>query len=140
MQQNALVTVNEKIEKPEIISEQKTAATIVEMLWDTNYNKKMSCDAFVHIDLKGKRIPHRSQLDNLIFRIATKDESHQPVLMTMYDIIFFQLKDLPDQMALPSHGITASELCNFLFIKNYTWLTFETEIACYYYKKLNQPL
>ncbi len=138
MEQNTLVTANPKNAKPEIFSEEKSAATIVEMVWETNYNNKLGCDAFIHIDLKGRKMPERSQLENMLFKISTKDGSHEPVIMQMYDIIFFPLRDLPDQMAMPSHGITAVELCQKLMNKNHTWLRFETEIACYYYKKINQ--
>lgn len=139
MSETTLVTVNAKNGKPEIISEVKPAATIVEMRWDTNYNNKMDCNGFLHIDIAPRKRPSCSTiLDKLQFKISTKDGSHVPILVELHNINYFPLKHLLDMFALASHGMTAVELCDFLFIKNHTWLTFDTEIAGYSYKKINQ--
>jgi hypothetical protein len=139
MEQNTLVTVKAENAKPEIFSEVKPAAALPEMIWNTNYNNKMCCDGFMHIDLAPRKRPTTNKLlDKLLFKISTKDDSHEPIVVELHNINYFPLKYLLDMMALASHGITAMELCDFLFIKNHEWLTFDTEIACYSYKKLKQ--
>ena len=110
---------------------------ITNKLWETNNNHKMGCDGFVHIDIKGNKIPNRNDLESMLFKIATKDDSCNTITVQLYDMHFIPLKYLPECLALASHGMTAMQLCNILLNK-YTWLTFDTEIACYYYKKIKQ--
>ncbi len=104
--------------------------------WETNFNNKMVCDAFVHIDIAPRRKPLHSELDRTIVEIRTADQSHPPTKNRLYDMLFIPFKELSDQLAFSSHGMTAMELANYFFNKhqseNFSW---NTEVAIYFYLK-----
>jgi hypothetical protein len=116
----------------------ENATTEKEMVWNTNYNGKMACDGFVHVDFKPGVMPSFESLEHIVFKISTKDGSHPSIKVKMVNIMAFELKRLTDQIAIPSHGITAMELASQLIDRNPNRINFETEFAIYFYKKINE--
>lgn len=79
-----------------------------ELIWETNFNGKMDCQAFLHITIfpPGKPRPDPADLKTTVFTITTRDGSHKPVDVLMDDIIFLQLSDLLAIITIPSHGMS----------------------------------
>lgn len=105
--------------------------------WGTNYNNKLCCLAFLHIDLAPEIHPVRSIVDKMLFKIETKDNSHEPVTTILYDILFFPKEKLTDMLSFASHGTTAKEL-TIQLEKNYSKpLVDKRGLAVYFYLKTN---
>ena len=103
--------------------------------WDTNFNGKMGCGHFVHIDLAPQKMPSRKELEEARFTIHAKDQSHQPVQVQVEAIIPFRLAELSNIHSWPSHGVDAAQLIETMHLRNP--VTKDTRIAVYYYKKVN---
>lgn len=85
---------------------QAVAKTIV---WDTNFNNKLLCNAFVHIDLPPRERPTRAALAEMLVEIRTADRSHPPVLVRITDLLIEETWLFGDSVTLPSHGMQAEE-------------------------------
>ena len=111
--------------------------TVKKIVWPTNYNNKLFCDAFLHVDLAPAQKPTYRILDNTIIEIETADASHEPVKVKVYDMLFIHPDRLPDSFALASHGITAKELQESLF-KTYGDLVVKQRgLGVYFYKRIS---
>lgn len=99
----------------------------------TNYNHKLSCDIFVHLDVAPpERVPQQV-LDETIFIINVMDQSHPPVTVKLDDVVRFPMRDLREICTLLSHGMSKQEY--FRFTEDKKWQP-DTELALYYYRKV----
>jgi hypothetical protein len=110
--------------------------TIRTIRWPCNYNNKMGCTGFVHIDLPPEQKPLISELDTIMVKIVTADSSHSPVIVNLFDILFLPLKKMTGLITISSHGMEAMEFANFMIKKYPERVTLDTELAVYYYKKV----
>jgi hypothetical protein len=98
----------------------------------TNYNNKLACPYFIHLDIAPARgsVPE-SVLDNTLIVISTMDGSHAPVRTRLYDLARFPLKELNDNLVMLSHGMTKDQFLDLLLKKK--GISADTELAVYYY-------
>lgn len=104
--------------------------------WETNYNNKMGCAGFVHIDLAPSKKPVRSEVEKTVIEIYTADKSHPPIKAIVFDMFFFKLKNVNCFISLASHGLDEMEFVNFMFEKYGDKINMNTEVAVYYYKRV----
>ena len=111
------------------------SSTISTINFRTNYNHKLDCPYFLHIDLAPApgSVPE-SLVEKTTIVIATMDGSHPPVRTKLIDLARFPLKNLSENFVLLSHGVTKNDFLNLL--KEKKVVNDETEMAVYYYKKL----
>jgi hypothetical protein len=103
----------------------------VKINWSTNINKKLDCEAFLHVDRIPDPKPPLSSLEGMLVEITTTDGSHQPVVKMLHTAMTLMVKEITTSVAFASHGISAEELKkNFLTIPEYTA---DTIICMYYY-------
>src|SRR5687767_13276951 len=71
----------------------------------TNFNKKLDCDIFIHI-----QAPHRPGIAMAsVFTVKTKDQSHAPVKARIIDSVHQPLRSLAATFTYLSHGISPEE-------------------------------
>jgi hypothetical protein len=100
----------------------------------TNYNNKLDCHYFIHVDLApAQGTITETILSNTVIVIQTIDNSHPPVKTKLYDLARLPLKNLSDNTTKLSHGITRSEFLKLLQEKK--GVEDDTELAIYYYRK-----
>ena len=107
----------------------------VPVRWKTNYNNKMDCPSFVHIDYAPENIPLRSDLDTTVIEISTEDGSHSPIFKRVYDMVIFTAEYLNDAFVFSSHGITAMELFKVMAEKRSSF-TLKSKVCIYFYTEL----
>lgn len=113
------------------------------MTWETNYNLKMGCTAFIHLDLHpvkdGKLavLPRDSEIERMVVEIRTADQTHPPVVKKLRAIQAVKFHEISEFCILPSHGMTAIEFANFMFAKH-RGLTWESMMCIYYYIPLTE--
>lgn len=100
------------------------------MYLKTNYNNKMGCRGFIHVDRAPKNPIPASKLGQLR-EIRTADNSHPPVQMQILALTRFQLGEIIDLLSIPSHGMDAVDFINWWKQENNE--DEETEMAVYYY-------
>lgn len=104
---------------------------------DTNFNKKLGCDSFVHIALAPKSeltLDLMAEIKKYEYLIRTKDESHPEIVCRVVDILKFDLVSLPTILTLTSHDMEAEEFIKWVIGKKPD-LHFGTKMAVYFYKK-----
>lgn len=101
----------------------------------TNYNNKLSNDAFIHIDLAPSTGIPESVAAATILEIKTKDNSHPPVKCKLVDLCRFPLYQVVNLATWSSHGILASEFIEW-FMEKYKSTHITTPLAIYYYQKI----
>ena len=104
--------------------------------WETNYNNKMHCFSFPHVDLAPKSLPIRSKLESTIIEIRTKDNSHNPIKRVVYDLLIIKVKELNDMMAMMSHDMTASDLIDHLFEIHGNNFSLDASLCIYFYQSV----
>jgi hypothetical protein len=100
---------------------------------ETNFNNKLGCPAFIHIDLSPVKYPLRQELENRIIEIRTKDNSFPPVQVRVDNIQTVTFQQINDMMAWVSHAKTAMQLADFLFNKYHPDFSWTTEVSIYFY-------
>ncbi len=106
------------------------------VFWETNFNNKLACSAFIHIDLKPHSLPLRKELDESIIEIYTKDNSHPPVTAKLLDLMPASLHNIPGCFSIPSHGLTGQEFESWFFDHYSNRLQQSTDVCIYFYKKI----
>lgn len=106
------------------------------MVFKTNYNQKMACNTFLHVDVAPPAGVPESKLANTVFDIVTTDASHPPIRAKLVDMARFELYNMRDLVAYASHGMASIELCSY-FINLGNHLT--TPMAAYVYQKIEDP-
>jgi len=105
------------------------------MLWKTNYNCKLSCNGFIHLDIAPNGIP----LEKIgqIFAVETEDNSHPPVSVELVDIAKVTVEKLHNVDTISSHGMDKYDFIQFMKNKIPT-INSETVLGIYIYKKPQQ--
>jgi hypothetical protein len=106
-------------------------------IWDTNFNGKLACAYFIHIDLAPSQPLPQSHLEAPV-QIITRDDSHPPVLARLDDLARIPLGHLYrgyKWLTWCSHGLTGRQLALQLTTR-YPHLQRDSEIAIYFYTKL----
>ena len=103
--------------------------------WQSNYNNKLACDCFLHIDLAPKETIPESKFEKIEVEIRTSDNSHPPTAAKLKDILRLPLKDISAVFTWPSHGLDRLSFINFILQQNRK-INNETPMAIYYYEKL----
>lgn len=98
----------------------------------TNYNNKLACSGFVHIDVAPKEFISESKLAALDLEIRTADNSHPPVKVKLVDLLRVELFHLSSVMTYPSHGVDAFTFAEKLMKEN-SELKTTSPMAVYYY-------
>lgn len=101
------------------------------MYLKTNYNNKLGCHSFLHIDRAPKDPIPSSKLGE-VREIRTADNSHPPVLKKIMALTRFKLGEMIDCFSMPSHGMDACDFINWWKKENNE--TEGTELAVYYYQ------
>jgi len=104
--------------------------------WDTNFNGKLACNRFTHIDLAPEKQPTMQTLEETTITIQVADKSHTPIVVKIESIIPFTLGELSNIHTWPSHGMNTSDFINWQHEKNK--IRNDTMLAVYYYKKIDQ--
>lgn len=101
---------------------------------ETNFNKKLNCDLFIHISLAPDQpVPERKL--GQIYQIEVKDQSYPNVSAEMLFFYRFPLGAAVDIYTMPSHGMDAVDFIDW-FLKEYPGVDYTAELAVYFYKKV----
>jgi hypothetical protein len=106
--------------------------------WATNYNEKLKCNAFIHIDFPPTQTLVPRQWENKEFEIEVADASYRNTRVRLIDIITLDIckHPIPEAFTLPSHGMTQKEFVDYLFEKFPKRMGNTPQLSVYYYKKL----
>ena len=104
-----------------------------EIIWLTNYNNKLECKKFVHLDFAPKQGIPESRFPQAV-RITTKDNSAPPKECFLVDMYRIKMKNVVDFFTLLSHDKPAKEFIEEKMNadKRINW---ETEMAVYMYSE-----
>ncbi len=105
------------------------------IIWETNFNGKLSCQRFPHIDLAPAKMPTHAELEAADITIKVADGSHPPVQVKIDSIIPLMIGELSNIHTWPSHGMSTADFLNWQHIR--TPIKQDTMLAVYYYKKPN---
>ena len=103
------------------------------LYFQTNYNNKLACGAFLHLDRAPKDGIPESRL-NQVFEIRTADNSFPPIKARLFSLTRIILGRMADCFSLPSHGKNAADFIEWWKLQNPD----DNEslaMAVYYYKK-----
>jgi hypothetical protein len=101
-----------------------------EVTFPTNFNKKLDCDIFIHI-----QAPHRPGIAaGSVFTVKTKDLSHEPVKARIIDSIHQPLRSLSATFTYLSHGISPEEF-KAMILQADPKVNEDTVLAVYFYQK-----
>jgi len=102
----------------------------------TNFNNKLACPRFIHIDLAPKSGIPESILEKAEYEIRTEDNSHSPVKVKLDDLCRMSIDKISGLVTWQSHGMTRIEFIDFL-INSGKEITGETQLAIYFFKAIN---
>jgi hypothetical protein len=102
----------------------------------TNFNGKLSCHRFAHIDLAPAAPVSMAAIQAAIIQITVADNSHPPVVVKLDSIVPFKLAELSNIHTWPSHGMDTAEFMEWQHIHMKGGLRKETMLAVYYYRKV----
>jgi len=100
----------------------------------TNFNNKLACQRFLHIDEAPTNGIPQSVLDKTIYEGITEDNSHPPVKVKLYDLCRLPLEHVSQTMTWQSHGMTVIEYIDFLLAQGKA-ITGDTAMAVYFFTK-----
>ena len=100
--------------------------------WQTNFNNKLSCKAFIHIDKAPEgNVPVSSW--GCEVTICTKDNSHPPVIATLHSMLGGTLETICyDNFTFASHGMDRDSFKQW-WLANHPEYEEGKRIAVYYY-------
>ncbi len=106
----------------------------------TNYNGKLACDRFIHVDVAPSRAITETELRETVFEIHTADESHPPVFAQVDDMCRITLQELLNTNTVftwCSHAMDTREFGRWILAIN-DRITPATQLAVWFYLKVNQ--
>lgn len=119
---------------------QTTLALSVKILqFKTNYNNKLSCQNFIHIDLAPRQRIPESRLSSTIYEIRCLDGSTEPVRAQLLDLARIPLNNISNVLTWQSHGMLASDFKRW-FMQNGKGINQNTEMAIYFYSRMGLDL
>lgn len=86
--------------------------------WETNYNNKMGCQGFLHLDLMPGKMLSMDQLSQIVVEIETVDGSHPKIQVQPVEIQVFRLWWIPEAVTMASHGMNQLEFIEFMYSKH----------------------
>lgn len=101
----------------------------------TNYNTKLECKCFVHIDIAPVGGITESKMSESIIEIRTADNSHPPVKTKLVNLLRLQLWQINDALTYPSHGMDSTAFQEMMVIDNQA--DFNKPMAVYFYERIN---
>ena len=102
-----------------------------EITLETNFNNKLDCDRFIHIQPPWPEgIP-----ESMVIKITTRDKSHVPVKARVFDSIKQKFGQLSAAFIYLSHGMDVNDFKEMIS-KKAPSVNDETEVAVYFYKKI----
>lgn len=102
----------------------------------TNYNNKLACHCFIHIDLAPLGPVIESKIETTPIEIRTSDNSHPPVTVKLNDLLRLPLNDVAAIFTWPSHGMDKLGYISHLLLQKPN-INNSTPMAVYFYKKIN---
>lgn len=103
--------------------------------WPTNYNGKLACKRFIHIDLAPEKVPTGRQLKETTFTIEVADKSHPPVQVQVDSLVILRIGEIGNIHTWPSHGMSDADFIEWQHRKKV--IHKESQFAIYYYRKIN---
>jgi len=101
----------------------------------TDFNHKMSCDFFLHIDLAPRSPLPESDVLKAVIEITAADGSHAPIRVKMIDLCRLELGALFNIITYASHGMDVYDFYDFFKNKN-PKADATTPLAIYSYQKI----
>lgn len=98
----------------------------------TNFNNKLDCPHFVHID---KAPPGLLRAANTVFELRTADNSHPPVKVKISDLIRVKLREVRSYLSWQSHGMDGYTFKSWA-LSHYKDLSAESELAVYFFERI----
>jgi hypothetical protein len=83
----------------------------------TNFNNKLSCPNFIHLDVAPPHGIPESVLNETVYEIVTEDDSHPPVKAKLVDLARIELGKVSDVITWQSHGMNTVEYFSYLIEK-----------------------
>ena len=108
----------------------------VSVKWKTNFNNKMDCPSFIHVDYAPEKVPLRCDLEATVIEISTEDNSHVPIIKKVFDMVIFTAEYLNDAFAFSSHGISCMELFKSMEERRSSF-NLKSKVCIYFYTELN---
>jgi hypothetical protein len=100
----------------------------------TNYNNKLGCKVFPHIDVAPATGIPESKLEERIIEIRTADNSHPPVKTKLINLLRLPLWQVSDALTYPSHGMDSTAFQEMMILNND--ITPDKPMAVYFYEKI----
>jgi hypothetical protein len=100
----------------------------------TNYNNKLDCNCFLHLDDAPPFRIRESELENTEYEIRTADGSHQPIKAKLVNMARVQLWKVCDVLTFQSHGIDSITYQQNMIIEKSA--SPDKEMAVYFYQKI----
>ncbi len=104
-----------------------------EITWKTNFNNKLQCPAFIHIDFMPQQTVPNEVLMQKNVCIKTSDGTSPAVIRKLYWLQPLQLAQVTDILSFTSHGMPANEYCKWLINEYPGQVTMQTQMAIYFY-------
>lgn len=101
----------------------------------TNYNNKLHCKCFPHIDIAPAGGIPESKMNDTIIEIRTADNSHPPVKTKLINLLRLPLWQVSDVITYPSHGCDSTSFQEMMVLENNA--DFNKPMAVYFYEKVN---
>lgn len=101
----------------------------------TNYNHKLGCDRFIHIQVAPSHGIPESVADATAIEIKTADGSHPPIRAKIFDAARVPFRHLPYSWISLSHGMTVDQFQN-LVLQAAPGIGPDTEMAVFFYQKI----
>ncbi len=102
----------------------------------TNYNNKLACDCFLHIDMAPLGPVIETKIQNTPIEIRTADNSHPPVTVKLNDLLRLPLHDISALFTWPSHAMDKLTYISHLLTQKPN-INNTTPMAVYFYQKIN---
>ena len=102
----------------------------------TDFNHKMACDFFLHIDLAPRSPLPESDVLKAVIEITAADGSHAPIRVKMIDLCRLELGGIFNLATYASHGMDYYDFYAF-FKSKYPQADATTAVAIYSYQKIN---
>ena len=111
---------------------------IKELEFDTNFNSKMDCKMFLHIGFLPSKELTVEALQNIQFKIAAKDGSHEPILTQLTGIVVLDIEKsrIPEAFTYASHAMDEKDFVDYLFTKYPARMATTKQLGIYQYKKI----
>lgn len=101
----------------------------------TNYNNKLHCQCFTHIDIAPPGGIPESRMEDTVIEVKTADNSYPVIKTKLVNMIRLPLWKISDCLSFPSHGLDSVEF-QTMMVGNNEKVNADTPMAVYFYCKL----